>query len=97
MIKAWRLYQQTEQALTTMATLLPLVDDLHSPAMRGRHWEELTRHCCPPSSFASSTTKGGGGSSSSGAAIDPTSPKFTFEDMMRYRCVVLFLFVGIDG
>jgi hypothetical protein len=35
-IKAWRVYQLTEEALTTMGTVLPLVDDLHSPAMRGR-------------------------------------------------------------
>lgn len=41
-----------------------------------RHWEELTRHCCG----ATSSSKGHGG-------IDPSSPKFTFEDMMRYRYV----------
>lgn len=35
-IKAWRVYQLTEEALTTMGTVLPLVDDLHSPTMRGR-------------------------------------------------------------
>lgn len=35
-IKAWRVYQRTEEELNTMATVLPLVDDLHSPAIRGR-------------------------------------------------------------
>jgi hypothetical protein len=28
--------------------------------------------------------------------IDPTSPKFTFEDMMRYRCVFVCVF-GLWG
>lgn len=44
-IKAWRVYQRTEEELTTMATVLPLVDDLHSPAMRGRCVHLYSRKC----------------------------------------------------
>lgn len=39
-----------------------------------RHWDQLSQHCCPPAA-----------SKQPGSGIDPTSPKFTFEDMMRYR------------
>jgi len=28
-----------------MAVVLPLIDELHSPAMRDRHWDTLARHC----------------------------------------------------
>ncbi len=28
-----------------MSIVLPLIDDLHSPAMRDRHWMKLAHHC----------------------------------------------------
>lgn len=44
-LKTWHIYQVVEENITSMAILLPLIDELHSPAMRDRHWEALARHC----------------------------------------------------
>ena len=44
-LKAWRVYQVVEESIQSMGVLLPLIDELHSPAMRDRHWEALARQC----------------------------------------------------
>ena len=43
--KGWGVYKDTDTAVRDMATTLPLVNELHSPAMRARHWAELARVC----------------------------------------------------
>lgn len=65
-LKAWRVYQVVEESIQSMSILLPLIDELHSPAMRDRHWEALARQC-------------------NVKHLDPTHPKFTFEDMIPLR------------
>lgn len=44
-IKAWGVYKDIDVAVRDMNTTLPLVNELHSPAMRPRHWKELARVC----------------------------------------------------
>jgi hypothetical protein len=34
-IKGWKVYQAIEEGIQNMAVVLPLIDELHSPAMRG--------------------------------------------------------------
>ncbi len=57
-----------------------------SPHKQCRHWEELARHCCRPPPASSSSTRPPAGN----MGIDPSSPKLTFDDMMRYRSVGSF-------
>jgi dynein heavy chain len=45
MMKGWQVYRDIEGEIKNMATSLPLVNDLHSPAMRSRHWTALARVC----------------------------------------------------
>jgi len=56
------------------------------PHKQCRHWEELARHCCRPPPASSSSTRPPAGN----MGIDPSSLKFTFDDMMRYRSVGTF-------
>ena len=44
-LKAWGTYRDVEQLVRDMSTTLPLVNELHSPAMRPRHWKELAGVC----------------------------------------------------
>jgi dynein heavy chain, axonemal len=44
-VKAWNVYKDIDVAVRDMSTTLPLVNELHSPAMRPRHWKELARVC----------------------------------------------------
>ena len=37
-----------EERLKAMLTSLPLVSDLHHPAMRERHWKQLMKVFCTP-------------------------------------------------
>lgn len=39
--REWGVYKRLEIEVKNMATTLPLVHDLHSPAMRERHWKSL--------------------------------------------------------
>jgi len=39
------LYKDVETMVRDMTTTLPLVNELHSPAMRPRHWKELASVC----------------------------------------------------
>jgi dynein heavy chain len=45
MVKAWQLYKDVELMVKDMATTLPLIEELHSPAMRPRHWSNLASVC----------------------------------------------------
>ncbi|GBG27447.1 Dynein heavy chain 17, axonemal [Hondaea fermentalgiana] len=49
MCRAWQVYQDIEQACKDMAVILPLVAELHSPAMRARHWKAIAAACKVPS------------------------------------------------
>ncbi len=40
-----------EEAVKAMLTSLPLVSDLHHPAMRDRHWNQLMKVCYAALSF----------------------------------------------
>ena len=40
-VRDWDVYQNLEAEVRNMATVLPLVHELHSPAMRDRHWKAL--------------------------------------------------------
>eukprot|EP00741_Cyanophora_paradoxa_P005992 tig00000955_g5810.t1 len=41
--KDWECYKGLEDCVKNLLTSLPLVQDLHSPAMRDRHWKQLMR------------------------------------------------------
>jgi len=45
MVKNWPVYKGLEDAVKNMQTSLPLVEELHHPAMRDRHWNQLMRAC----------------------------------------------------
>ncbi len=42
-VKNWPAYKGLEDAVKNMQTSLPLVQELHHPAMRERHWKQLMR------------------------------------------------------
>ena len=44
-MKGWQVYKDIDESMAIMATVLPLVHDLHSEAMRQRHWAALARVC----------------------------------------------------
>ena len=39
--REWKVFQSLDAHVKNMAVTLPLVHELHSPAMRGRHWKAL--------------------------------------------------------
>jgi dynein heavy chain len=39
--KVWPLFKSMEERISDMVVVLPLVNDLHSPSMRDRHWKAL--------------------------------------------------------
>lgn len=43
LLKGLRLFRLLEERLKAMLTSLPLVSDLHHPAMRERHWSQLMK------------------------------------------------------
>ena len=43
--KQWQTYRDIEDDIKRMQKVLPLVNELHSPAMRQRHWLALARVC----------------------------------------------------
>ena len=45
LVKNWPCYKGLEDAVKNMQTSLPLVEELHHPAMRERHWSQLMRAC----------------------------------------------------
>jgi dynein heavy chain len=45
MIKGWEVYRDIEGLVKNMAVVLPLINDLHSPAMRDRHWKTMAGVC----------------------------------------------------
>jgi len=40
-VREWDIYRAIESRVQNMATILPLISQLHSPAMRDRHWRML--------------------------------------------------------
>ena len=44
-MKGWQVYRDIDDSMTVMATVLPLVSDLHADAIRARHWAALARVC----------------------------------------------------
>ena len=44
-MKGWVTYRDTETTVKNMTITLPLVNDLHSPAMRPRHWKNMAHVC----------------------------------------------------
>jgi len=44
-IKGWQVYRDIDDMMAIMSVALPLVNDLHSEAMRPRHWSSLARVC----------------------------------------------------
>ena len=44
-IKGWQVYRDIDEMMAIMSISLPLVNDLHSEAMRSRHWSSLARVC----------------------------------------------------
>jgi dynein heavy chain len=42
-VKNWPAYKGLEDSVKNMQTSLPLVEELHHPAMRDRHWKQLMR------------------------------------------------------
>jgi len=44
-LKGWVVYRSIEDAIKNMSVLLPLVNELHSDAMRDRHWKSLAKVC----------------------------------------------------
>ena len=44
-VRGWTVYKDLETLSKDMATVLPLINDLHSDAMRPRHWKNLCAVC----------------------------------------------------
>ncbi|CAM9279490.1 unnamed protein product [Choristocarpus tenellus] len=44
-VKGWQVYRDIEDAIKNMGVVLPLINDLHSDAMRVRHWKNLAKVC----------------------------------------------------
>lgn len=44
-VKGWAVYRSIEETIKSMSIVLPLVNELHSPAMRDRHWKNLAKVC----------------------------------------------------
>jgi dynein heavy chain len=44
-VKGWAVYRSIEDAIKNMSVVLPLVNDLHSSAMRDRHWKGVAKAC----------------------------------------------------
>ena len=44
-IKGWQVYKDIDHEMSVMSIILPLINDLHSNAMRPRHWLALARVC----------------------------------------------------
>ena len=44
-VKGWTVYRDLDVSIKDMATTLPLVNELHSPSMRQRHWKSLATVC----------------------------------------------------
>jgi dynein heavy chain len=44
-IKGWQVYRDIDNLMSVMSIALPLINDLHSEAMRPRHWSALARIC----------------------------------------------------
>ena len=44
-MKGWQVYKDIDDSMAVMATVLPLVNDLHADAIRARHWAALARVC----------------------------------------------------
>lgn len=44
-VKGWQVFRDIEEAIRNMVLVLPLVNDLHNDAMRGRHWKQLAQAC----------------------------------------------------
>ncbi len=47
--RGWGVFQDIEQNCKDMAVVLPLIAELHSPAMRARHWKAIAAACKVPS------------------------------------------------
>lgn len=44
-VKGWLVYRSIEDSIKSMSIVLPLINELHSPAMRDRHWKSLAKVC----------------------------------------------------
>jgi len=44
-VKGWAVFKDIDAMVRDMSTTLPLVNELHSPSMRARHWKELAHVC----------------------------------------------------
>jgi dynein heavy chain, axonemal len=44
-VKGWVVYRSIEEMIKNMSIVLPLINELHSPAMRDRHWKSLAKVC----------------------------------------------------
>ena len=44
-VKAWGVFKDVEVMVKNMAVTLPLINELHSPSMRPRHWAQLANVC----------------------------------------------------
>jgi dynein heavy chain len=44
-VKGWQVYRDIEDNIKNMGVVLPLVNALHSPSMRDRHWKTLASIC----------------------------------------------------
>ena len=44
-MKGWQVFRDIEESIRNMGVVLPLMNDLHNPSMRPRHWAMLARTC----------------------------------------------------
>ena len=44
-VKGWQVYRDIEDQIKNMGVVLPLINDLHSDALRDRHWATLAKVC----------------------------------------------------
>lgn len=50
-VTRWKAFADTEALVKNMATVIPMIASLHSPAMRDRHWKQLLQTCGAPNAF----------------------------------------------
>ena len=54
--KQWDAYRDVETDVKNMNVLLPIIAELHAPAMRPRHWQAIAKICGVPKIDVSSST-----------------------------------------
>lgn len=74
--KEWMVYRKLEVNITNMSKILPLINDLHSSAIRDRHWKQLLNQMNPSKS-------GKGQSNANSLILSSKGPSFCLNDLLQ--------------